>query len=145
MADFVVSLTTGGRRMEAQQTLYGYGFRVDYFVVGSGGHDPGNPTVALPLDTDVDTLPGQFFGSEPVDSALLLNPTCPQWTCVLQPGEAVGGISNLGLIATVLYVPPGSPVDAPVVGSTFLYAVTNFPLRFKLSSSRESFYVSLKT
>jgi hypothetical protein len=145
MADFTVSLTTRGRELEAQQLLYGYGFRVDYFVLGAGGHDPGNPTIALPLDTDVTELPGQFFGPEPIDVKELVTATCPRFICIAQPGEAVGGISNLGLIATVLSVPSGSPVDAPAVGSTFLYAICNFPLRYKVSASRETFTISVKT
>ena len=145
MADFVVSLTKKGRELEAQQLLYGYGFRIDYFVLGAGGHDPGNPTVALPLNTDVLELQGQFFGPEPIDIKELVTATCPRFTCVVQAGEAVGGISDLGLIATVLSVPTGSPVDAPTVGSTFLYALTNFPLRYKVSASRETFSVSIKT
>ncbi len=145
MADFVVSLTKRGRELEAQQLLYGYGFRIDYFVLGAGGHDPGTPTIALPLNTDVTALPGQFFGPEPIDFKDLVMPTCPRFTCIAQPGEAVGGISNLGLIATLLSVPEGSPVDAPTIGYTFLYAICNFPLRFKVSASRETFTISIKT
>jgi hypothetical protein len=145
MADFVVSLTTKGREMEAQQLLYGYGFSVDYFVLGAGGHDPGNPTLALPLDTDVLSLPGQFFGPEPIDEKELVTPTCPRFTCIVQAGEGVGGISNLGLHATILSVPAGSPPTAPVVGSTFLYALSNFPLRYKVSASMETFTISIKT
>jgi len=145
MADFVVSLTRKGREMEAQQLLYGYGFRMDYFVLGSGGHDLGNPTLALPLDIDVPGLPGQFFGPEPIDVQELVTPTCPRFTCIVQAGEAVGGISNLGLYASILSVPAGSPPTAPFVGSTFLYAITNFPLRYKVSASMETFTVSIKT
>jgi len=145
MADFVVSLTKKGRELEAQQLLYGYGFRIDYFVLGAGGHDPGNPTIALPLDTDVVELPGQFFGPEPIDIKELVTPTCPRFTCIVQPGEAVGGISNLGLVASIQSVPSGSPVDAPTVGSTFLYALCAFPLRYKVSASRETFTISIKT
>jgi hypothetical protein len=145
MSDFVVSLTTRGRQVEAQQLLYGYGFRIDYFVLGAGGHDPGNPGIALPLDTDVSSLPGQFFGPEPVDARDLVTATCPRFTCVAQPGEAVGGISNIGLVATILSVPPESPPDSPSVGSTFLYAICNMPLRYKVSASRETFNISIKT
>lgn len=74
-----------------------------------------------------------------------MTPTCPRFTCVVQAGEGVGGISNLGLVATVLSVPAGSPTTAPAVGSTFLYAITNFPLRYKVSASMETFTVSIKT
>lgn len=221
MADFVVSLTKKGREMEAQQLKYGYGFTVNYFVLGSGGHDPGNPTLALPLDTDVIELPQQFFGPEPIDLVTLVTTTCLEFTCVVQPGQAVGGISNLGLIATMLYngvsvqvtpdvslqaiqsfiqtldgvdydylssaTPTASEVVAglsalinadilcPVTATgtevltltskiwgkpfthtessnlvatppeTFLYALTNFPLRYKAAASKETFNVTIKT
>lgn len=145
MADFTVSLTRRGREIEAQQLVYGYGYQVKYFVLGQGGHDTGNPTLALPLNTDVDELPSQFFGPKPIDSSELINPTCPRFVCVAQPGEAVGGISNLGLIGVIVYVPPGSPPNAPELGSTFLHSTCNFPLRYKVSSSRETFTITIKT
>lgn len=145
MADFIVSLTRRGRELEAQQLLYGYGFKISHFVLGAGGHDLGNPTITLPLNTDANALPSQFFGPEPIDRVELIGPTCPKFTCVVQPGEAVGGISNLGLMAQITYVPVGSPTDAPDVGDQFLYALTNFPLRFKVSSSRETYTVTIKT
>lgn len=145
MADFLVSLTRKGRELEAQQLLYGYGFKISNFVLGAGGHDLGNPTIALPLTVDSEVLASQFFGPEPIDSIELVSPTCPKFTCVVQPGQAVGGISNLGLIAEITHVPVGSPTSAPAVGDTFLYALTNFPLRFKVSSSRETFTVTIKT
>ena len=90
-------------------------------------------------------MPGQFFGPEPIDIKELLTPTCPRFICIAQSGEAVGGISNLGLVASIQSVPAGSPVDAPTEGSTFLYALCNFPLRYKVSASRETFSVSIKT
>jgi len=139
MADFVVTITDQGRAFEAQQLIYGYGFEIQFYVLGAGGADPGNPTLALPLNLSVTSLPGQFFGPQPIDQSRLLNPTCCQFICIAQPGQAVGPISNLGLVATVLSVPAGSPVDAPVLGSTFLYAITNFPLRYKSASTRETF------
>ena len=145
MADFTVSLTRRGREIEAQQLVYGYGYQVAYFELGAGGHDPGNPTLALPLNTDVTELPGMFFGPKPIDTIEMINPTCSRFTCVAQPGEAVGGISNLGLIGVIVYVPPGSPPNAPLVGDTFLAALVNFPLRYKVSSSRETFTVTIKT
>jgi hypothetical protein len=113
MADIIVSLTKKGREREAQALLYGYGYRVDFFVIGSGGHDPGNPTLALPLDENVTELPGLFFGPEPIDRSELISSTCPRWLCILQPGEAVGQISNIGLIATVVFIPSASLLLTP--------------------------------
>lgn len=228
MPSVVVTLTTKGRELEAQQLLYGYGFKLDYFSLGSGGHDPSNPSIPLPIDPDVTSLPSQFFGPEPIDTADLLNITCPRFVCIAQPGEAVGMISNLGLIASVVYVPgvsfsflptdvnilldtithashglvdgqavsfsstgslpsglstgtvyyvvnstpttfkvslilSGTPIvlgsigagthsltygivpGSPLVGTQFLYAISNFPGRSKLAASRETFTVTIRT
>ena len=228
MSNFVVTLTTKGREIEAQKLLYGYGFKVEFFELGSGGHDPANPAIALPITPDDTTLRGLFLGPEPIDIADLPNPTCPRFVCIAQPGEAIGQISNLGLIATITHIPyeafqveptdvdpitdeithpshglsngdaikfttlipsslPGglspdvtyyvanvtsttfqvssgsSIVDltsqgvgtfeliygtvpnAPDVGQQFLYAISNFPARTKLASSRETFSVTIKT
>ena len=145
MADFVVTLTDKGRQLEAQQTVYGYGFKINKFVLGSGGHDPSDPLVALPLNLEVTELPKQTFGEEPIDTVGLVTVTCPKFICVVQSGEAIGGISNLGLIATILFVPDDAPSSAPEIGSTFLYAMTNFPLRTKTALTKETFNVLLKT
>lgn len=113
MTDLILSLTNRARQLEAQALLYGYGYQIHYFAVGSGGHDPGNPTLALPLNSDAPSLPGQFFGPQPINISTLISPTCPQWTCILNPGDAVGGISNFGLIATVTFVPASSFLMLP--------------------------------
>jgi len=129
MADIIVSLTKRGRELEAQQLLYGYGFRIDFFQVGSGGHDPGNPTLALPLDEDVLELPGAFFGPEPIDTGILITSTCPRWTCIIQPGEGVGAMSNFGLVATVVYVPAASffiqPIDVTAGSSNKNFGIAD--------------------
>jgi hypothetical protein len=96
--------------MEAQAVVYGYGYRIENFAVGSGGHDPGDPSLALPLNFSATTLPGQFFGPEPIDGSSLISPTCPAWTCTLEQGEAVGEVSNFGLYATIVFI-PGSSID----------------------------------
>ena len=145
MSDFSVTISDAGRAFEAQQTIWGYGFKINFYVLGSGGADPGNQNLALPLDLSVTALPGQFFGPQPIDKIQMLNLTCVQFVCLAQQGEAVGPISNLGLIATVVSVPQGSPVDAPVVGSNFLYGLVNFASRYKTASTRETFNVTIKT
>lgn len=134
MSDIIVSLTNQARAMEAQALLHGYGYTINYFVVGSGGHDPGDPTLALPLNLDAETLPGQFFGPETIDDAQLVSPTCPQFTCVLEAGEAVGQVSNIGLIATVVFIPEASILLDPsaiLVGDStqnFLPSQVNNPV-----------------
>ena len=143
MADFVVTITNKGRQLEAQQLLYGYGFKISHFVLGSGGH--GDPLVPLSLDLNALTLPQQFFGPKLIDVATMISTTCPQFTCIAQAGEAVGGISNLGLLATIISVPAGSPTTAPAVHSQFLYAMTNFPLRTKTAFSKETFNVFIRS
>jgi len=130
MSDIVVSLTKKAREMEAQALLYGYGYLINYFVIGSGGHDIGDPTLALPLDLEAEVLPGQFFGPAPIANKALISPTCPRWTCTIGIGEAVGNVSNLGLIATVVYIPEASILLDPAAinpGSTAQVVTINAP------------------
>lgn len=142
MTDIIVSLTNTARKYEAQGLLYGYGFRIDYFSVGSGGHDPSNPTLALPLDLDVTDLPGQFFGPQPIDSGMLVSPTCPQWTCVLQPGQGVGQISNFALLATVTFIPQSSILLTPseVIAGNSEKTFTPLAISLDVSPTHTSFF-----
>jgi hypothetical protein len=68
------------------------------------------------------------FGPEPIDAATLISQFCPEFTCRLAPNEAIASLSNICLIGTVIYSPlPGDPD----VGTQFLFAIGNFPLRVK--------------
>lgn len=129
----VTALTDVARQRIAQSILTGKSFSVTDFSVNSAGHDPGNPTLALTPDPAAVVCPGgtPLFGPEPIDSKTLISSFCPQFTCNLELTEAVGSISNICLIATVVFSP--TPGD-PDIGTTFLFSVGNFPLRVKTAA-----------
>ena len=138
----LAAITDQGRAAFADLTVNGTSFTVGHFEVGNGGHDPGNPIVALTPDTSLGDLPRVTFGPEPVDEASLPDDLfTPEFDCFLQQNEAVGELSNIGLIAT--YNDTDANEIAGVVGNTFLFAIGNFPLRVKVDTEIVEFTVSV--
>ncbi len=136
----LAAITDQGRAAFADLTVNRTSFVVNQFEVGSGGHDPGNPIVALTPDTSLSELPNLTFGPEPIDeSGLPGDLFTPEFLCILQQNEAVGELSNIGLLAT--YV--SAPADPDLVGTTFLFAIGNFPLRVKVDTEVVEFTVSV--
>lgn len=124
----VASITDTARAKFAEMLAVGRAFTITDFVVGSGGHDPGDPAVALTPDPTVTSLPSQTFGPKNITSKSLISPFCVEYICDVDYTEAVGAVSNVGLIAKFTYSPI---VGDPLVGTTFLFAVGNFPLKIK--------------
>ena len=138
----LAAITDQGRAAFADLTVNGTSFVVNYFEVGNGGHDPGNPIVALTPDTSLGDLPSITFGPEPIDEASLPDDLfTPEFDCYLQQNEAVGELSNLGLLA--YYPETDANDDAGVSGETFLFAIGNFPLRVKVDTEVVEFTVSV--
>jgi len=136
------AITDRGRAAFADQTVKGTSFIVNQFEVGNGGHDVGNPIVALTPDTSLADLPGVTFGPEPIDESGLPNDLfTPEFLCALQQNEAVGELSNIGLIAT--YTDSAENVADGVAGTQFLFAIGNFPLRVKVDTEVVEFLVSI--
>jgi hypothetical protein len=142
----LAAITDQGRAGFADLTVNGTNFVVTQFEVGNGGHDPGNPIVALTPDTSLGDLPGLTFGPEPIDEASLPDDLfTPEFCCFLQQNEAVGELSNIGLIATH---PDDTEENGPnfqagVAGASFLFAIGNFPLRVKVDTEVVEFTVSV--
>ena len=136
----LAAITDQGRAAFADLTVNGTSFVVNQFEVGNGGHDPGNPIVALTPDTSLGELPSITFGPEPIDEASLPDDLfTPEFCCFLQQNEAVGELSNIGLLATFI----SAPADPSKVGTTFLFAIGNFPLRVKVDTEVVEFTVSV--
>ena len=142
----IAALTDDGRRRIADMTVSGRGFQITEFVVGRGGHDLGDPTVALTPNSSVTVLPLQTFGPKPVVSpslgqtGILVTPFCPQFTGLLDFNEANGELSNIGLIGTINF-----PAGDPLVGTKFLFAVGNRPLVVKTDADQLQINVTLQT
>jgi hypothetical protein len=132
------AITDRGRAAFADLTVNGTSFAVTSFKVGNGGHDVGHPIIALTPDTSLSDLPGVTFGPEPVDEANLPDLFTPTFLCILQQNEAVGELSNIGLFA--MYP---DDVDPDLAGTSFLFAIGNFPLRVKVDTEVVEFTVSV--
>lgn len=136
----LAAITERGRSAFADLTVNGTSFIVNLFEVGSGGHDVGNPIVALTPDVSLAELPNLTFGPEPIDeSSLTEDIFTPEFLCILQQNEAVGELSNIGLLATFI----DAPADPSLEGTTFLFAIGNFPLRAKVDTEVVEFTVSV--
>jgi hypothetical protein len=136
----LAAITDQGRAAFADMTVNGTSFVVNTFEVGNGGHDPGNPIVALTPDTTLGELPQITFGPEPIDEASLPDDLfTPEFDCFLQQNEAVGELSNIGLLAVYTDI----PANGDLAGATFLFAIGNFPLRVKVDTEVVEFTVSV--
>lgn len=145
-ASIICAVTEEGRRRIADMTISGRGFQITKFVVGSGGVDPGDPSVALTPSTSVLNLPSQTFGPKslvhptPSTTGTLVSPFCPEYIGLLDFNEANGKISNVGLVATINF-PPGDPL----VGTDFLFAVGNRPEINKTDGDQLQISMTLQT
>ena len=114
----------------------GRSFVVEQFETGEGGHDPGNPTVALTPDVSITELPLQTLGPKAIDSKTLPDPFTALYVCKLTGAEAVGTLSNFLLIARINFSP--IPSD-PLVNTFFAYAIANLPMQNKLAGEEKEF------
>lgn len=138
----IASLTDVGRNRLAQQLISGKSFLVNQFSVNSAGHDPSSPTIALTPDTTATVCPGGApLFTDDIASSTLLNAFCPQFECVIPLGAGIGSISNLCLFGHVVYSP--IPND-PDIGSSFLFAIGNFPLKVKTAADTLTMVVSIQ-
>jgi len=136
----IATITDTARTSFATMLSLGRAFTITDFVTGEGGHDPGDPAVALTPDPTVTTLPFQSFGPKAITSKTLISPFCVEYLCDLDLLEAVGPLSNIGLIATYTF----SPISGdPLVGTNFLFSLGNFPLSIKTDSETRSIAVQV--
>jgi hypothetical protein len=137
------AITDRGRAAFADLTVSGTSFAVTAFKVGNGGHDVGNPIIALTPDTSLSELPSITFGPEPVDESDLPDLFTPTFLCVLQQNEAVGEVSNIGLYAEYPTIAEVPGIDPNLAGTSFLFAISNFPLRVKVDTEVVEFLISV--
>jgi len=136
----IATITDTARTSFATMLSLGRAFTITDFVTGEGGHDPGDPAVALTPDPTVTTLPFQSFGPKAITSKTLISPFCVEYLCDLDLLEAVGPLSNIGLIATYTF----SPISGdPLIGTNFLFSLGNFPLSIKTDSETRSIAVQV--
>lgn len=137
----LASITDTARAKHAEMLAEGRAFTVTQFITGSGGHDPGDPATALTPDPALSTLPEQSFGPKTLADKSLTTPFCVRYVAELDNLEAVGLLSNIGLVAQITFSP--IPLD-PLVGTTFLFAVGNFPLIVKTDAETRTITIQVQ-
>lgn len=137
----IASTTDKGRSALADLLQSGVAFTITDFVTGGGGHDSGDPQVALTPDPELTELSGQTFGPKLLTDKILVTPYCTKYVCDLDFLEAVGSLSNVGLIATYTYSPL---LNDPIVGTSFLFAIGNSPLIVKTDSEQRTISVEIE-
>lgn len=137
----IATITDTARTHLANMLQMGRSFTITDFVSGSGGHDFGDPLVSLTPDPSVTVLPSQSFGPKALASKTLISPFCVEYLSELDLLDAVGPLSNVGLIATFTYSPiPGDPL----IGTTFLFSVANSPLSIKTDAELRAIAIQVQ-
>ena len=136
----IATITDTARSKFADMLNVGRAFTITSFVTGEGGHDSGDPATALTPDPAATSLPLQSFGPKAIASKTLISPYCVEYLCGLDALEAVGPLSNVGLIATFTYSPI---VGDSLVGKTFLFCIANFPLVVKTDAETRSISIQV--
>ena len=136
----IATITDTARSKFADMLNIGRAFTITEFVTGEGGHDTGDPAIALTPDPTATTLPLQSFGPKTIASKTLISPFCVEYLCGLDALEAVGPLSNIGLMARFTY----SPISGDtLIGTSFLFAIANFPLVVKTDAETRSISIQV--
>jgi len=142
--EIIAVVTNEGKRRMAQAIATAKCFAVNTFAVSSFGHDPANPTLALSPDpAQLECVPGgvPLFGPEPIDSYTYVGTHCPEFSCTVEEGEAVGVISSVCLLGTIQCSP--IPLD-PELGLSFLFAVANMPYWAKTDQDSRTWKITIR-
>ncbi len=137
----IATVTDIGRQKLASSLITGKSFQIDQFEVGSGGHEESDPSTALTPDPTATETPEKVFGPEPIDAGTLISQFCPEFTCRLEPAEGISPLSNIGLLGTIIFSPIAGDAE---LGTSFLFALGNFPLRVKTDSETLEFRVTVQ-
>jgi len=144
--EIICVVTNTAKTRFAQMLETGKSFVVGEFSVGSGGHDPLNPHVALTPDPSAVACVSVVFPAagppyESIDAIAFITDYCPEFSCIVNPGEATGYVSNICLWAEIVYNGT-DPIDE--IGTRFLFAIGNMPLKIKTASDTFTFRIAVQ-
>ncbi len=127
----VAILTDTARANMARIVTEGLGFIVNEFQAGRGGYDVNDPTQATSPAPAATALIDPVYPTSStyasIDETTYPNNAAVSFLCRLEATEAIHGLGELGLIATVT----ASPLFPSEVGTKFLFAVAHVPLQGK--------------
>jgi len=132
----IAQATNGGLELLARGIMEGLAWKLTHFRVGSGGHDPLDPTTVIAIDPLLveiigpDTYPMLVADPEPIDLVQYANDSASASTCRISASEAIITVSEWGIYATIL----DSPLNPPEVGTRVLFAVSHRPMIAKTTS-----------
>lgn len=143
--EVVAVVTNGAKQRLAEMMATGKSFMINQFALTDQGHDTLDPAVALTPDPTRETCMPNPPGGAPrftdsIDSYSYTGTFCPEFTCRVDYGEAIGEISSICLIAQIVYSPTSGD---PELGTTFLFAYANMPLWVKTALDAREWNVTL--
>jgi hypothetical protein len=127
-------VTDYARALRARAFGDGTAFKVTSMAIGVGGHDPVDVYRPTPINPVLQTLVAETYRTS---NLVRENPRedgrGASYAAPLSREAYAGGISEAGLIATILW----SPVVSEI-GTEFLYSVVHFPLTVKTTRHVET-------
>lgn len=127
--DIIASLTDLGRGNFARAADGEISFKLVGFAVGNDGYNMSNPVLVLPITSSDTALANQVFpvsGLKALDSIEHPTPKTTVANCRIASSEAVSALGEIGLWAQII----NSNIPAEI-GTTFLLAISHFPLSTK--------------
>ncbi len=122
----IATLTDTARTNFARMTLGLLSFELAGFAVGRSGYNATNPVHILPIDSSLTDLEDHFFppsGIKVLDAIETPTPTTIVADCRLSKDDAIAALGEIGVWAQIVY-----SINAPDIGTTFLLAVSHFPI-----------------
>lgn len=126
----LAQLTDTGRTNFARMTLGEISFTLSGFAVGRGGYNATNPVHITPIVGSATTLDDQFFplaGTQAIESIERPYESTIVANCRLARDDSVAALGEIGIWANIIY----SLVNPAEIGSSFLLAVSHFPIMTK--------------
>lgn len=144
MAQALMSITNLGAQKTSEQLVLGRNYRIKYWILGAGGHDP---VTSLPLNPDqtLVELPAPLFTTPQLLSAgssYIVGPRAVEYKIVI-PTNIQGAMSSLGLYGEITSTE--NPADASLIGQTFLHSIANFNLYNKMQNETKTITLRLNS
>ena len=147
----IATLTDIGKYYLINSFITGVAVKIQYFALGSKGHDPDDYTTALAPDVSIDTPVAKVFGIKEIKSAYIQSRFTPVFECVVDRGELQSEVSSLYLLGDV----SGSSGYSGYGGyggysgydggdsRTIVIAIVNFPVKVIIENDKATWLVAI--
>lgn len=144
MAQALMSITNLGAQKTSEQLVLGRNYRIKYWILGAGGHDPSTSLPLTPDQTLVE-LPAPLFTTPQLlgtGSSYIVGPRAVEYKITIAP-SIQGLMSSIGLYGEITSTE--NPEDASLIGSIFLHSVGNFNLYNKMQNETRTLILRLNS